>query len=685
MSQQNTAAAADNNMPSESLQLNELDYVTKIVLLEAKRENRLTNQLLITKLSAYSKNPINLLINAPSGVGKNYVINKVAAVFPKSDISVLSGMTEKALFHRKGELVVWNEETEQHESIEEKLSALNDAIFDKESELSLEKDKEVKQDLKSKIKELEKARRDLLKNSKKLIDLENKILVFLDTPPERLIIQMLPLLSHDEYEIQYEYTDTHNGITTQTNVLRGWPVVIIAQALDYSDSPRYNEIQRRFITTNPAMSLDKFNDAVNHICDMGSVPDEIYQADVVSDKEKDIARDIIQGLKEQILHINENIKPGKKNVITPFKELLKSSLPKVKAEDMTRANRINAYLGILPSIYFSNRPRLEVYKDGEEDNVLSKSIRPIATFEDLQRTVWLTEYSDGVRPFVLEWFYDVFQKTYQSKCDVTDSKVNSRGEELKEVRVAVTSADLIKRHKQVHGETIIGKKLSKSYIDPLHNNGYIDKLESQIDKRNNIYYPIIETKEYRKLFSFDKGNNFSQEMKKIVVNSAIFPNQVFIVNQFNRILNRYSEIGYFVKIKNHADEEITVDQLVNQYYSNPENYFEERNEDDIIKEEQTTADAAETAAADEKKQESEPKEEGEDVEGQYMCNFCTKAFSTDDTHTEHVIKVHRKDDPLIPIRPTKDFILEAQKFEPGLHVEFRGNYWEKEGSVETLD
>ncbi|HET9807890.1 MAG TPA: hypothetical protein VFP49_13380 [Nitrososphaeraceae archaeon] len=77
-----------------------LDYVTKVILQEARLEKRLTNQLLITMLSAYSKNPINLLIYAPSGVGKNYVINKVASLFPKSDILALAGMTEKALFHR---------------------------------------------------------------------------------------------------------------------------------------------------------------------------------------------------------------------------------------------------------------------------------------------------------------------------------------------------------------------------------------------------------------------------------------------------------------------------------------------------------------------------------------------------------------------------------------------------------
>ena len=66
-----------------------LNYVTNVILQEARLEIRLTNQLLITMLSAYSNNPINLLINAPSGVGKNYVINKVSSLYSQNQIYFL--------------------------------------------------------------------------------------------------------------------------------------------------------------------------------------------------------------------------------------------------------------------------------------------------------------------------------------------------------------------------------------------------------------------------------------------------------------------------------------------------------------------------------------------------------------------------------------------------------------------
>jgi hypothetical protein len=77
----------------------------------------------------------------------------------------------------------------------------------------------------------------------------------LDTPPQELLSALMSLLSHDEYEAEYDYVDTHNGIVTKSNGLRGWPAVIFAQAIDYSHYKRYPEIQRRFITTNPRMDM----------------------------------------------------------------------------------------------------------------------------------------------------------------------------------------------------------------------------------------------------------------------------------------------------------------------------------------------------------------------------------------------------------------------------------------------
>jgi hypothetical protein len=519
-------------------------------------------------LSAYNNNPINLAINAPSGVGKNYVINIVASLFPQTDIVSLAGMTEKALFHRSGVLVIKNEQGE-YESIETKMSEINNEIEKKEFELAQIKDnKNLKQGLQDIIQLLREEKKDLLKDAKKLIDLSGKVIIFLDTPSEQLLSGLLPLLSHDKYEVEYEFVDTHNGIQTRSNVLRGWPAVISAQAIDNSHYKRILEIQRRFITTNPTMSKEKYDKAIQLISNKFSVPDLIYQNDIVSEEEKNTAREIVKGLKEKIFEICNNVKPGKNNIIIPYSELISESLPKENAHDMTRANRLFGFLSFLPIVYFDKRPRLMVIKKGD----ITIQTIPIATFEDLQKALSLMEYSDGVRPYILEWYYEVLINAFYEKTE-PDLKVNSKGEELKEERIALTSHDIIKKHKQIHNEDLTTKQLLENYLYPLLNQGYIDKTESLIDKRAKIYYLVITTKIYINLFDNEKTNNFSHKKEKIVVNSTVFPTQAYIISRIESIVKYYSENEFIIKIKNHKDEEITIEKLVEQYYNNSSDYF----------------------------------------------------------------------------------------------------------------
>ena len=180
--------------------------------------------------------------------------------------------------------------------------------------------------------------------------------MFVDSPRPELFNSLMPLLSHDRYEVEYEFVDTNNGIKTKTNILRGWPAVIFAQAIDYSHYQRYPEIQRRFIITNPKMTPEKYAGAIDLISDRFGLPDFVYQAKVVSDIEKEKTRVIIKEIKQRIVDAC-NLDPGKNNVIILFSDILTRALPKEKAFDMTFANRFFGYLSLLPIINIGCRPR----------------------------------------------------------------------------------------------------------------------------------------------------------------------------------------------------------------------------------------------------------------------------------------------------------------------------------------
>jgi hypothetical protein len=201
---------------------NPIQFCFDVILKEAKLEDRLVKQVFHHMLSAYTNNPLNLAINSPSGEGKNYVLRKVAENFPKEDVIFLAGMTDKALFHRQGTLVVKNNESGEYEAIEDRLEQINSEIEDKQYGMKFNTHKnDQKALLKCQIKTLEDEKKELLQDTKKLIDLSHKILIFLDTPGFRLFDALMSLLSHDNYEVEYEYADaTNTGIKTRTNVLR---------------------------------------------------------------------------------------------------------------------------------------------------------------------------------------------------------------------------------------------------------------------------------------------------------------------------------------------------------------------------------------------------------------------------------------------------------------------------------
>ena len=158
-----------------------IKFCIDVILKEAREETRLVKQIFYCMLSAYTNNPINLAINAPSGEGKNYILQKVGELFPDNDVIFLAGLSEKALYHRNGILVIKNE-TGQYEPVDITLQKIDEQIQDKEGEIGTASNHDLKQALQNQIKDLEQEKKDISKTVRKLIDLSHKTLVIVDTP-----------------------------------------------------------------------------------------------------------------------------------------------------------------------------------------------------------------------------------------------------------------------------------------------------------------------------------------------------------------------------------------------------------------------------------------------------------------------------------------------------------------------
>ena len=69
---------------------------------------------------------------------------------------------------------------------------------------------------------------------------------------------------------------------------------------------------------------------------------------------------------------------------------------------------------------------------------------------------------------------------------------------------------------QLHNKKFSTKQILENYVEPLLNQGYIDKAESVLDRRNKIYYPVVTSK-IRKLFDSDQSIFLTENGKQRVL------------------------------------------------------------------------------------------------------------------------------------------------------------------------
>ena len=375
------------------------------MLKEAKNEERTIKQLFYGVTSCCTHIPTTHGVQAHSGAGKTHVINTVVSKFPKEDIIRVAGMSIKAMYHQQGIRVVRNTDAGIYEPMETKIADIQKKIKDLEVEIEKTGTKRQQQDSKEEltiskkieIKKLEQDKRDLIRSSKKLIDLEGKVILFMDTPKHELLTEIATILSHDSYETEYTFTDriANSGLEARTNIIRGYPAVILAQAIDNSDKQRFPEVNRRIIPIGVTTSKKKVHDAVELQAAKYGATEEEYESEIVSNSDIEKAIEYLKILKYKLLKLS---RPYKEKMIAsnsnstvaqdsgtyiPFRKAIANGLPQDKTLDMTISDRFFNYLILIPKVHADSRPKL-VYGNGK--------VVPFATYEDLAETMHLMEF-----------------------------------------------------------------------------------------------------------------------------------------------------------------------------------------------------------------------------------------------------------------------------------------------------
>lgn len=428
-----------------------MDHLSKWVVHDVSTKTL----VFFTALSAYTKNPINLFLRGESSIGKSYNVTQTLRYIPEEDLLMLGGLSPTAIVHDYGVLVDRN----------------GNPIDFSESPSSRKPKKrksESEEDFQRRLEEWEETHkkwRDKIQNARYVVDLRNKILVFLDAPALETYNKLRPILSHDKGEISYKFTDKLGGqLRTMHVVVRGWPATIFLS----TEEEYIEDLATRSFTITPETHETKIRDAVLLQGNQDAFPWQYEKEDA----EWMLLRGYIGFLRNHIPDLG---------VVNPFARELAEAYPTIMPRSMRDFDHIRALIKTCALFHAFQRPAICV---GEKNHVMC-SLRDLELVLRILPEIEETTVT-GLPKHVLNCFHTIMKPLYEGNIPFNYETLTGRYNEV--FRRKRSSATL------------------RRYVMLLRQVGYVDTMPDPNDKRRSLITIIRKNEE--NLFN-SVINNFS--------------------------------------------------------------------------------------------------------------------------------------------------------------------------------
>lgn len=363
----------------------------------------------LAMLSAYTEDSqLNLSFNAPSSSGKSFIPMEIATLFPQEDVIELGYASPTSFIHGNSE-------------------------FDKERQ-------------------------------QYTVDLERKIILFLDQPHSMLLEHLRPLLSHDKKEILLQVTDKtqKHGLKTKKVILRGYPAVVFCTAgLQFDEQEA-----TRFLLLSPEVSQEKLH------------------AGVIESLRKNADKEAYWNHTE----------------INPSRQRLRGRIEAIKKEAVSNIRITDEDRDYIEKRFLTNRPVLKPRHQRDIKRLVSLiKIFALLNLWDRTRegTGILVSRSDideacqlweriaipqelNIPPYVYRLYVDVILTAYSEK---NSGKKTSK--------VGVTRQEIMNKHYEVHGRMLNALVLRQQIIPMLSQAGLVSEELDLVDKRVKLIYPQL--------------------------------------------------------------------------------------------------------------------------------------------------------------------------------------------------
>lgn len=425
-----------------------------------------------TALSAYTKDPINLFLRGESSIGKSYNVTQTLKYFPDEDVLMLGGLSPTAIVHdygvlvdRNGDLIDFSEKPSKRKPKRGK--------------------KESGEEYLRRVEEWEEAHKrwnEKIQNARYIIELSNKILVFLEAPPLETYNRLRPILSHDKEEISYKFTDKVGGqLRTMHVVVKGWPATIfLTTAEEYIE-----DLATRSFTITPETHEAKIGDAVRLQGKQDALPWQ-YK---MEDPEWMLLRGYIVFLRNHIPDFG---------VVNPFARELAEAYPAVLPRAMRDFKHIRALIKTCALFHTFQRPVLFV----DEEKYVMCTLKDLAFVLSILLEIEETTVT-GLSKQVLECFHKVMKPLYENYG-------------------AFNYERLTRNYNEVFPKKRSSSTL-RNYVQLLRKVGYVDTILDSTDARKRLIAIIKKNDEnlrdsvlnkFSKSFSLESLKSWFEDVKK---------------------------------------------------------------------------------------------------------------------------------------------------------------------------
>jgi hypothetical protein len=363
----------------------------------------------LAMLSSFTNNDqINLSFRAESSTGKSYIPLEISTLFPGDKVVKIAYSSPTSFFHDRG---TWDEEKEMI-----------------------------------------------------TINLEKKILLFLDQPHNQLLERLRPLLSHDQKELIYKITDKKEklGLRTKNVKIIGYPAVIFCTgrlALDEQEATR-------MILLSPEVSQEKLREAV-YLKILKEADERAFKEYVEKDPRRKALRERIRKIAE--LKVADIIVPEPEKVFQRFVEGRRVLKPRHSRD----VGRLMALIKVLALLNYMHR---RVERSGEWITIYASEKDVEAAFQLYGQVAEPQEYN--LSPFVLQVYKQVIVPLAKEK--ILDNDPAS----------GPTKVEICRKFLDVFGRPLQRVILDRDILPALEAAGLISIESHPQDRRLKIIKPV---------------------------------------------------------------------------------------------------------------------------------------------------------------------------------------------------